>query len=72
MKMTHLLNRAVLVIGLIAFAGFTRPVAASDNNPSASDANPSPSATAAAHEAAKGDPLVEDIADRTGSDRRLR
>src|SRR5580692_4085183 len=57
MKMTHLLNKAVLVIGLIALAGFAEPLAASDNNPS--DANPSPSATAAAHEAAKGDPLLE-------------
>jgi TldD protein len=57
MKMTHLLNKAVLVIGLITLAGFAEPLAASDNNPS--DANPSPSATAAAHEAAKGDPLLE-------------
>jgi TldD protein len=57
-KMSYLLNKAVLLMGLIAFAGAAKPVAAkSDNNPS--DAKPAANATAAAHEAAKGDPLLE-------------
>src|SRR6516162_8224263 len=58
MSMTHLLSKILFGIALLAFCGFAKPVTAkSDNDPSA--AKPAPNATAAAHAAAKGDPLLE-------------